>query len=144
VEKSDDNREKVKTNVQIAIEQQRVRYSTLRKPLLAQMAEAHRLTVREFAAIFGISKSYAQEILNHEKFPSLEMAIRVARYWECTVEELFGWRVDDDGMRRPMMIELPGTGTTVRLSSTYDQDKSIPVTVLLGQAIRKEAPEMEE
>jgi transcriptional regulator with XRE-family HTH domain len=106
------------TNLQIGIEQQRALYDYMPRPLLSQLAELHRISVRDFAAIFGISKSHAEEILNHKKLPALELAIRVARYWECSVEDLFGWRVDDEGSRRPLLIELPSTGgKTIRLNN---------------------------
>lgn len=110
----DSAKEVSKTNVQVAVEQQRAVYGTLKMPFLAQMARMHRLSVRDIAGIFGISKSYAAQLLNHEKVPDLELAFRLARYFECTVDELFGWRFDDDGKRRPLMIELDRK--TIRLT----------------------------
>lgn len=83
-------------------------YYSLQKPLLTQLAQIHRVTVREFAAIFNISKSNAQEILAHRKDPTLYLAFQIARYYEVTVDELFGWKYGDSGDRRPLMIEVGG------------------------------------
>lgn len=101
------------SNLQLSIERAREFYQD--SPLLSRICWAHQLTVREFAAIFGISKSHAFEIIRHEKLPSLELAIRIARYWEVSVEELFGWRIDDDGARRPLVVIDPLTGQVRKL-----------------------------
>lgn len=123
----------MKTNLQIAIEQQRAVYSHLRKPLLLQMAQLHQLTVRDIAEIFGIARSHAENILNHRKLPSLELAIRLARYFEVTVDDLFGWMYDDEGIRRPLLIELPGTGQVVRLKAS---DKSADALEMVRQVAK--------
>ena len=125
------------TNLQIGIEQQRAVYENLARPLLSQLINIHNITFREFAEIFGISKSHSEEILNHRKFPALELALRISRYFECSVEELFGWRVDDDGSRRPLLIELPGTGTVVRLSAKDRTHDALPLVVAVAQLIRE-------
>lgn len=96
----------MQTNIQRWIKQERAAYSTLRKPLLAQLAQLHGISVRDFAAIFKVSKSNAQEILAHRKDPPLGLAFQVARYFEVTVDELFGWKYDDAGDRRPLVIEV--------------------------------------
>lgn len=95
--------------------------------MLSQLAEVHKISVRDFAGIFGISKSHAEEILNHRKFPSLELAVRISRYWGCTVDDLFGWRVDDDGARRPLIVDV-GDGQRIRVNSTHRYDD---ITVLI-------------
>lgn len=77
------------------------------------MAESFGVTVRQFAEVFGISNDYAHKILTHKSFPSLELAVRIARYWGCGVDELFGWRVDDTGDRSPVKAEVPGVGMVV-------------------------------
>jgi len=82
-------------------------YSHLALPLLAQMAKIHGLSIRDIASIFGISKTFAAEVLNHQKFPDLSLALRLARYFEVDVESLFGWMLDDDGCRRPLVVETP-------------------------------------
>lgn len=104
------------TNIQKVIERQRSDYALLEKPLLAYMAEVHGLTQREFADIFNVSKGQADKILNHKVLPSLELAVRMARYFETTVDELFGWRVDDNGDRRALLVQLPGTKKVIRLN----------------------------
>jgi DNA-binding XRE family transcriptional regulator len=73
-------------------------------PLLALICQAHGITIRDFAKIFGISKSHAAEIIAHRKLPDLELAVRICRYWAVTVEELFSWRIDDTGERRPLLV----------------------------------------
>lgn len=113
-------------------------YEQCPRPLLAQIAEIHGFSHRQFAAIFGISKSYAEELLNHKKYPDMELGIRIARYFEVTVEEMFGWRIDDDGMRRPLLIEVSGRdGLHMRLKphlkahSTLEMVRA--VVILLNQ-----------
>lgn len=119
-------------------------YGELNKPLLAQLADLHQLSIRDFAAIFGISKSHAQEILSHETMPSLELAIRISRYWECSVEELFGWRVDDEGERRPLLVALPGTNQLVRLSSRNREHDSLALIQAVVLWIRMKMKMKEE
>jgi plasmid maintenance system antidote protein VapI len=74
------------TNVQQVIEKQRAVYDTLAKPLLQQLSELHGLTIRDIAAIFKISKGHAEAVLKHRVFPSLELAVRIARYFETNVD----------------------------------------------------------
>ncbi len=104
------------SNVQVCREKAREFYGSRNMlPLLAHIAEVHGLTVREFGAIFGIKKSYACELLNERCFPPLELALRIALYFELTVEELFGWRLDDGGERRPLLVIDPQTQQVVKL-----------------------------
>ena len=103
-----------KSNVQTAIERAREKYGE-EAPLLQRVCAAHQISIRDFAAIFGISKTHAAEIIAHRKFPDLELAVRISRYWEVTVEELFGWRIDDDGARRPLLVIDPSTGQARKL-----------------------------
>jgi transcriptional regulator with XRE-family HTH domain len=120
---------------QVGIEQQRAVYEFLARPLLSQLCILHRISVRDFAEIFDISKSYAEEILNHKKFPQLELGVRIARYWECTVEELLGWRVDDNGSRRPLLVALPGGRGLIRLSSTEPMDSALAIVKRVADEI---------
>ena len=120
--------------LQVGIEKQRAVYENMPKPLLAQLAEVHQLTVRDIGEIFGISKSYAADILQHRRFPPLELAFRLARYFEVTVEELFGWRLSDDGMRRPLLVDVGGT--VVRLSSVNPKHKAIPLALALSEVMQ--------
>ena len=100
----------MKTNIQTCNERARAVYEASgQPPFLQQLCQVHNVSLREFASIFGISKSHAGDVVAHKVYPSLELAVRIARYFECTVEELFGWRIDDDGARRPLLIEDPKT-----------------------------------
>lgn len=115
-----------KTEIQIVNEKCRAEY--VREgipPLLQQFTQVHRITIREFASIFGISKAYAEDIIKHRKFPTLDIAVRIARYFGCTVEELFGWRVDDDGKRRPLLKLDPKTGVAYRLKERKQDDSTL-------------------
>ena len=112
------------SNLQVGIDQQREVYGHLRFPLLQQLCRIHSLSVRDVATIFGIGKSHAQEIITHQKAPSLELAFRLARYFEVTVDELFGWRFDDSGERRPLVIELSNK-VLVRLSAARKSDQAM-------------------
>jgi transcriptional regulator with XRE-family HTH domain len=98
-------------------------------PLLQQIAEAHGVSVRDFASIFGIGKSHASDVLNHKVFPSLELALKISRYWEVTVEELFGWRVDDDGARRPLVVIDPSTGKARKLTKKQGRTGAIELAL---------------
>lgn len=116
----------VKTNLQLANEKARACYEGEGvDPLLKQICQAHGLTLREFARIFGISKSHAQDLWHHRAFPSLEAAVKISRYFEVTVEELFGWRINDDGDRRPLLVQDPRTSQVVRLNRNSDIKGSI-------------------
>jgi transcriptional regulator with XRE-family HTH domain len=103
------------TALQVDLERKREVYGHLQKPLIAQLCFLFGLTVRDVAEIFGISKSHAAEVLNHEKFPSLDVALRMARYWEVSCEDLWGWMLDDTGERRPLVVEFEKR--LIRLSS---------------------------
>lgn len=105
-----------KTNVQVIVERQRALYEGEGLPtFLEQLIQVHQISIRDYAEIFGISKSHAENVLKHKVMPSLELGVRMARYWECAVEDLFGWRIDDDGARRPLLVAIPGTTQVVRL-----------------------------
>lgn len=101
------------SNIQICNEKAREFYGD--SPLLQRICTAHGITLRDFAAIFEISKSLAGEVLSHKALPKLELAVRVARYFGVTVEELFGWRIDDDGKRRPLLVIDQETGQVMKL-----------------------------
>ncbi len=106
----------MKTNLQIIIEKNRALYEVEgAPPLLQQIVKLHTLTIREFADIFDISKDYAEKLMKHRVFPTVPLAFDIARYFEVTVEDLWGWRVDDHGKRRPLLIEDPKTGKAFRL-----------------------------
>jgi putative transcriptional regulator len=106
------------SNLQMRIESARRYYSGLgQTPLLEQLTQIHGITQREFAAILGVSKQHSENLLKHKVLPSLELALKIARYFECTVEDLFGWRVDDGGERRPLLIKDPETGEVRRLNA---------------------------
>lgn len=120
----------MKSNLQITSEKARAIYEgSGQPPLLAQIAAVHNLSVRDFASIFGIGKSHANDILNHKVLPSLELALKISRYWECSVEELFGWRVDDDGARRPLLIIDPVTGRVRKLTAKQGRTRAIELAM---------------
>ena len=133
----------MKSNIQVGIEQQRAVYSQLRKPLLLQMAQLHQLTYRDIAEIFGISRSHAENLLHHRRIPTLELAFRIARYFEVRVDDLFGWNFDDDGQRRPLLIELPGTGTVARLKASDRNAGSLEMIRQLAEILKKQVAEVE-
>jgi DNA-binding XRE family transcriptional regulator len=125
------------TALQIGIEKQRAVYAELRRPVLSQLMEMHRVTIREFAEMMGISPSYCEEIVNEKKFPKLVVALRMCRYWEVTVEELFGWWLDDDGQRRPFVIELPKTGQVIRLNARNKGDETMELVAHVAKILRE-------
>ena len=103
-----------KSNIQAAIERAREKYGE-HPTLLSRICQAHGISVRDFAVIFGISKTHAADVIGHKKLPSLELAVQISRYWEVTVEELFGWRIDDEGKRRPLLVIDQETGQVRKL-----------------------------
>lgn len=117
------------TSLQHTLDRERAIYDVLAKPLLYQLAELHGLSIRDFASIFAISKGHAESILKHKVLPSLELAFRISRYFECAVDDLFGWRVEDTGERRPLLICLPGRPKLLRLNKYADRS-ALP---LIGQ-----------
>lgn len=104
------------TNLQSALEDQRAVYARLKGTLLQQLMQFHGLSIRDFASIFHVSKGHAESILKDRCFPALPLALAISRYFECSVEELFGWRVDDSGDRRPLVVDL-GNGEAVRIQA---------------------------
>jgi plasmid maintenance system antidote protein VapI len=107
----------VTTGLQQAIERQRTEYERLGKPLLQYLVELHGLSVRKFAEVFGISKGHAEDLMKHKVFPTLTLAVRIARYFETNVDDLFAWRLNDTGDRRPLVVVIPGTEGVVRIKS---------------------------
>jgi transcriptional regulator with XRE-family HTH domain len=125
----------VTTNIQSAIERQREEYGKFPKPLLQLIAEAHGLSIRDFAEVFLISVSYAEDVLKHKVFPCLELAVRIARYWGCTVDDLFAWRIDDTGDRRPLVTKMPGKRNRM-LSVHLKEDGVLPVARELAEILK--------
>ena len=125
----------MRTALQRGLDEQREVYDHLAKPLLAQLAAIHGLTVRDVSQIFGISKSHAAEILSHKKVPSLEVAFRLARYFEVTVDDLFGWMLDDDGNRRPLVVEVGGR--LIRLKSQVPAHDALALVKRVAEAMRE-------
>jgi transcriptional regulator with XRE-family HTH domain len=125
------------TNVQTVNQKQRAVYESLAKPLLQQLTELHGLTIRDVAAVFSISKGHAEGILKHRVFPSLELSVRIARYFEVSVDDLFAWRVDDSGERRPLLIELPGIDVPIRLNKWFERD-ALKLVEQLAEAMKCE------
>jgi len=48
-----------------------------------------RVTQDYLAAALGVSRQTLSAIENNKYFPSLELALKIAKVFECTVEELF-------------------------------------------------------
>jgi transcriptional regulator with XRE-family HTH domain len=131
-----------RSNLQINTERQRALYLYLEPPLIAQLAKVHGLTVRDFAAIFGMGKSLAAQILNMTKYPDMVLALRIARYFEVTVDELWGWLVNDLGARRPLVIELPGTKRLLRLRAGVKAHGALALVAAMAEQMRREDDEV--
>jgi len=48
-----------------------------------------RITQDELALKLGVSRQTINAIENNKYFPSLELALKIAKIFNCTVEELF-------------------------------------------------------
>jgi putative transcriptional regulator len=48
-----------------------------------------RVTQDDLAVALGVSRQTLSAIENNKYFPSLELALKIAKVFECTVEELF-------------------------------------------------------
>ncbi len=49
----------------------------------------HRVTQDELADKLGVSRQTLSAIENNKYFPSLELALKIAKVFGCTVEDLF-------------------------------------------------------
>lgn len=127
----------MKSNVQVVIEQLRAKYAEIPRPFLSQVCLIYNLSVRDFAGIFGISKTHAADIIQQRKMPSLELGIRIARYLEVSVEELFGWRVDDDGSRRPLAIDLRSQRRRIVLKAKHKDHGTMSLINAVAEAFRE-------
>lgn len=116
----------MRTGLQISVEKARALYCREGSPpLLQQIVQIYRISVREFAIIFGIKKSQAANIISHKAVPTLHLAIDICRYFEVSVEDIFGWRFDDHGKRRPMVMIDTKTGQAFRLKNVNDDHKTM-------------------
>lgn len=61
----------------------------LRKQKLKAFRDNCGLLVEEAANFLGISKTYLVKIENGEKDPTLELALKIAKFYKTTVDELF-------------------------------------------------------
>ena len=48
-----------------------------------------KITQDDLAAALGVSRQTLSAIENNKYFPSLELALKIAKVFECTVEDLF-------------------------------------------------------
>jgi putative transcriptional regulator len=48
-----------------------------------------KITQDDLAAALGVSRQTLSAIENNKYFPSIELALKIAKVFECTVEELF-------------------------------------------------------
>ena len=62
----------------------------LRKQKMRAYREKCGLLIDEAAILLGISKTYLVKIENGEKDPTLELALKIAKFYKTTVDELFG------------------------------------------------------
>ena len=125
------------SNIQETNLKLRAVYGSMPKPLLQQLSELHGLTIRDFARIFGISKAHAEAIEKQRAMPNLPLAIKIARYFETTVEEMFGWQVDDTGERKCLLVELPGLDVPIRMGYKHERD-TLPLVREVADAIKVE------
>lgn len=61
----------------------------LRKQKLKAYRENCGLLIDEAATLLGISKTYLVKIENGEKDPTLELALKIAKFYKATVDDLF-------------------------------------------------------
>lgn len=128
----------MKSDIQAVIEEQRARYESEGAPLLARLAKVHGLSVRQMATIFKVSNGYAHDLMQHKALPTLELAFKLARYFEVTVDELFGWRVDDTGDRRPLLVEIPGEKEPLRLIGHKREHDALPLVEMVAKQMKRE------
>ena len=62
----------------------------LRKQKMRAYRENCGLLIDEAAILLGISKTYLVKIENGEKDPTHELALKIAKFYKTTVDELFG------------------------------------------------------
>ena len=61
----------------------------LRKQKMRAYRDNCGLLIDEAATLLGISKTYLVKIENGEKDPTLELALKIAKFYKTTVDELF-------------------------------------------------------
>lgn len=61
----------------------------LRKQKMGAYRDNCGLLIDEAATLLGISKTYLVKIENGEKDPTLELALKIAKFYKTTVDELF-------------------------------------------------------
>lgn len=49
----------------------------------------HKMTQDDLATKLGVSRQTLSAIENNKYFPSLELALKIAKVFSCTVDELF-------------------------------------------------------
>lgn len=62
----------------------------LRKQKMRAYRDNCGLLIDEAATLLGISKTYLVKIENGEKDPTLELALKIAKFYKTKVDELFG------------------------------------------------------
>ena len=65
---------------------------------LQKIVRYHHMSVRRFGKLFGVSHNTAARIIDGE-FPKLPVAIRIARVFHCSVEDIWGRQVKDIDIR---------------------------------------------
>ncbi len=61
----------------------------LRKQKMREYRDNCGLLIDEAATLLGISKTYLVKIENGEKDPTLELALKIAKFYKTTVDDLF-------------------------------------------------------
>ena len=130
----------MRTSLQVAIDQQRAVYSHRRRPRLSQLAQLHGLTVRDFARIFDVSKSYADDILRMRVRPPLERGVDDRKVLRSHGRRVTGRTIHDSGERRPLVIELPGN-KVVRLKAQVKDHGSMELIRQVAEAFQKQDAE---
>ena len=81
---------------------------------LQRMVRFNKMSVREFASQFGVSYNSAALILAGQ-YPKLPVTIAIARYFQVTVEDIWGHELDSSARRPVFNRSLISGGRVVKL-----------------------------
>lgn len=56
---------------------------------LRKLRKGKKISVKELADNVGISERYVSFLENNERTPSLKVAIKIADFLECSIEDIF-------------------------------------------------------
>lgn len=74
----------------------RQRAAAPRETPLWRNRQDHGLTLRDVSVAVGVAFSDISRAERGDVAPRVTTALRLARFYETTVEELFGWMLDDE------------------------------------------------